>query len=59
MTKDKFIEALKTSELPLQDLAGIAVEVIKLMETKVNTMATDLQGLVMAKLINKPEPAKQ
>ena len=59
MTKDKFIEALKTSELPLQDLAGIAVEVIKMMETKVNTMSTDIQVLVLAKLINKPEPAKQ
>lgn len=59
MTKDKFIEALKTSELPLQDLAGIAVEVIKMIETKVNTMSTDIQVLVLAKLINKPEPAKQ
>lgn len=58
MTKEKFIEALKASELPLQDLAGIAVEVIKSMETKVNTMTTDLQTLVMDKLKTKPEPAK-
>lgn len=58
MTKEKFIEALKASELPLHDLAGVSVEVIKLMETKVNTMATDLQGLVMDKLKTKPDPAK-
>lgn len=58
MTKEKFIEALKTSELPLQDLAAIAVEVIKLMEIKVNTMASDLQTLVMDKLKTKPDPAK-
>lgn len=54
MTKDKIIEAIKTAELPIEDLAIIAATVCIMMETSLSLMGTDIQKLVIHKLISKP-----